>query len=467
MNCVNILFLSDLHFTRTKKKHAEIYARDIEECAKCYVDTVSGLDKEWKPQIIAIAGDIGYYGAAEDYQFFKEKFLLPLMDKLGISVDHIIMCPGNHDKDDSHLPLRGDTPAEIDWFDIKEIENPNVASSVKKTFYTGYRTSCNMQRFVLDKYAVKPFNNYINFLKEMGIPAFDITRYDYDRDDIQTDDCEYLYGYRHIEGIDFYCYNSAWDCLHYDKNDKGNLRIGPVKNMGATDDGHKLTISLVHHPHDWLSIEAVSSIKYRHTIIMDESTIAVHGHMHTSNICQDAAGKVLLVQLPTWSSPDTDFERWKSYIFRIDLDDFSYSQMILLWHRENGYAYLATADGNETHPLEMARKIESQKTSLFNILESLYRALSNNLERFIVHPNDDSLSAILDLIKIIVRTAGEIAINQSIVDDIILFYDMANSVKTAEISENLVYDELINPAEELLNRIAIENSRTRTRRRDN
>lgn len=461
MASVNILFLSDLHFTKKKVDRAKDYAKTLEECAKWYVNAVSGVKEDWKPQIIAIAGDIGYYGAAEDYQFFSETFLLPLMERLGISKDHVIMCPGNHDKDDSHIPLRSDSSVEVSWQNVQEIEK--FEHNFKEMFYNGYRTSCNTQRFVLDTYALAPFQNYISFLKEQGIPAFDITKYDYDKIDDKTDDAKYLYGHRNIDGINFYCYNSAWDCLHYDKRDKGNLRIGPVRDRMVAKDERQFTISLVHHPQDWLSIEAVSSVIFRREVIANESDIAVHGHMHALNINQDEDGKVLLVQLPTWSSPDTDFERWQSCIFKVDIGNFSYFRMPIFWHRDNGHAYAATTDGITEHPLRLSKKLESEKENICDILEDLYRILLNNLERFMAYPNAEFLNTIIDLIKTIAQRAGKIATNKLVMDKMTQFYDKAISTTKANMPADIVYDELISSAGELRDSITPEIGHVLTR----
>ncbi len=463
MNRVNILFLSDLHFTQTID---ETYAQDIEECAKRYVDFVGAIGNGWKPQIVAIAGDIGYYGTAEDYKFFKEKFLLPLMESLEISVDHIIMCPGNHDKDDSYLLF------EETRFNIKELdENPAVQSSFKNFVYAGYRADCKKQ-FILNSDAVEPFDNYIKFLQEMGIPAFDITKYDYKEDAAKAEGCEYLYGYRCIEGIDFYCYNSAWDCFHYDKKDKGNLRIGPVKNS-TTEDDHKLAISLVHHPYDWLSVDDVSGIKFRHAIIVDEATLAVHGHMHTSNMWWNAAGKVLLVQLPTWSSQDTDFECWKSYIFNIDLDDLSCSHKILFWHRDNGDAYVTIAGGEERYDLKLAQKLESLRDTSFKTLGILHSLLLDCLDEFMRCPDENSLKKIIALLDGILEIVGKLAIDMTLENEVVnnmrVFYSMANNKIVLKTSEEITYDQLTNFAERIKTSMAMskENPRTRTRHRDN
>lgn len=461
MASVNILFLSDLHFTKKEVGHAKDYAVALEECAKWYIDAVCGVNKDWKPQIIAIAGDIGYYGATEDYQFFSEIFLLPLMEKLGIPADHIVMCPGNHDKDDSYIPLRGGSSEGVSLQDVKQIEG--FDQNLKKMFYDGYRATCNTQRFVLDTFAVAPFQNYIDFLKEQGVPAFDITKYDYDKNDDKTDDAKYLYGYRNIDGIDFYCYNSAWDCLHYDKQDKGNLRIGPVRSRAVAKDSRQFTISMVHHPQDWLSIEAVSSIIFRREVIADGSDIAVHGHMHTTNINQDEDGKAVFVQLPTWSSPDTDSELWQSYIFKINIDDFSYFRMPIFWHRDNGQAYAATADGKTEHSLRLHEKLKSEKEGFRDIIEALYRMLLNNLERFIAHPSADFLHTIIELIDTIAQRAGKIVVNKLIMDKMTEFYNKANSAINAETLEDVVYDELMVSARELHDSITPEIAHILTR----
>lgn len=461
MASVNILFLSDLHFTKEKIGHAKDYARTLEECAKWYIDAVSGVNEDWKPQIIVITGDIGYYGAVSDYQFFGETFLLPLIDKLGIPMDHVIMCPGNHDKDDSRIPLRSVSSTDVSWYDVKQIEG--LEHNLKEMFYNGYRANCNTQRFVLDTYAIAPFQNYINFLKAQGIPEFDISKYDYDKTDDKTDDAKYLYGYRNIDGVDFYCYNSAWDCFHYDKRDKGNLRIGPVRDRTATKDEHQFTISMAHHPQDWLSIEAVSSIIFRREVIANESDIAVHGHMHTTNISQNEDGKALLVQLPTWSSPDTDFERWKSYIFKIDISDLSYSRMSIFWHRDNGQTYAAIADGKTEHPLRLSQKLESEKENFRGIIEDLYRMLLNNLERFISYPRADLLQTIIDLIDTIAKRAGKIATDRLIIDKMTQFYDKAINVRKVDIPDDTMYDELIVSAEDLRDSITPEMGHILTR----
>lgn len=458
MASVNILFLSDLHFTKKDEEHA----KDLEECAKWYIDAISMVDEAWKPQIVAIAGDIGFFGAAADYQFFSEAFLLPLLEKLNIPLDHVIMCPGNHDKDDSRFPKRA--PEGISWWDTEELESPQF-SKFKDSVYKSYRSDCNTQKFVLDTYAVAPFQNYINFLKEQGIPAFDITKFDY----AAVEGAEYLYGYRNIDGIDFYCYNSAWDCLHNDKMDKGNLRIGPVRRRTDTKSANQFIISLVHHPQDWLSIEAVSSLIFRREVISNESDIAVHGHMHAANIYQDEDCKAVLVQLPTWSSPDTDFGLWQSYIFRIDTSDFLYSRMPIFWHRDNGHVYAATVEGRTEHHLRLPQKLELEKKNIYSILDDLYRMLLNNLERFMAHPGPELLQTILELIGIIAQSAVKMATNKQIqqiqvIDKMMQFNGRAISITKAATTENNLYDELIEDAGALHDSITSEISQILTRR---
>ena len=447
MDCVNILFLSDLHFTRADTDHAKV----LEECSRRYINTVGAVDTLWRPHIVAIAGDIGFSGDSEDYTFFNEAFFSPLLEKLGINRDHVVMCPGNHDKNDSRIPIRNDESGAVSWMDVSSIEKLNYKSIV----YSGYRSNCNTQSFVLDQYAVEPFQNYISFLKEQGIPPFDISNFDSASPIV--DGAEYLYGYRNIDGIDFYAYNSAWDCLHNDKKDKGNLRIGPVRHISDRRDDNTIAISLVHHPQDWLSIEAVSSILFRREVIANLSDIAVHGHMHTANIYQDEECKVVFVQLPTWSSKDTDFELWQSYIFRINLNDNTYSRIPFFWHRDAGRTLVATADSEVNYSFRLYQKLEHEKERAQTLQEELYRMLWINLERLVAHPSIDYLRTILDCINIIIRNTAKNT------DEILRFYYKANVLVKENNFDTELYKEVIEDAKELHDNLTQEIDNVLTR----
>lgn len=349
MAIVNILFLSDLHFTRSDASLAIV----LQECANAYIKKMEELDDMWKPQIVAIAGDIGYRGAEDDYQFFTDAFFTSLLETLKINPDHVVACPGNHDKDDSRLPDR----EENTWKTTSNIEE-----HAKKYFFKWYRATCNEQRFIMDDFAITPFQNYISFLIKNGVKPFDTSIFDY----TTVGNAEYLYGHRRIDGIDFYCYNSAWDCLHDDKQDKGNLRIGPVSRNIEEKPNNSFAISMVHHPQDWLSVENISSALFRREQIAYQKDIAINGHMHHESFGWDKKCRVLNIQLPTWLSTDTDRKLWQSYIVRIDLEKMTYDMMSIFWRKN--------IDDNNIHPvtdivstssdLQVLKKLEEERKKL-------------------------------------------------------------------------------------------------------
>lgn len=173
MSIVRILFLSDLHF----KKTDEDYAKKLKECSSVYIESIGNLDSTWRPQIVAIAGDIGFTGAKGDYEFFDEVFFTPLMNRLGIDSSHIILCPGNHDKDDTRVPYRSDESETASWTDIKKIEK--IDQDVKETFYEGYRVTRQGKNTHYDKSATNynqkrgmRITNKASFLRRDSIVSY-------------------------------------------------------------------------------------------------------------------------------------------------------------------------------------------------------------------------------------------------------------------------------------------------------
>lgn len=455
MGIINILFLSDLHF-----KNSDLsYAQMLKDCSSAYIKTICSLPETWKPQVVAIAGDIGFTGDKSDYEYFDQVFFSPLLDGLGVDCSHVVLCPGNHDKDDSRIPYRDEQSGLVSWMDVKKIDGYD--QKMQRLIYEGYRAMCTKKRFVLDDYAIRPFQNYINFLKNREIPFFDISKYDYklQEDQIQ-ENASYLYGYRSVEGIDFYVYNSAWDCLHNDNNDKGNLRIGPVRQTIDLMTS-RLSISLVHHPEDWMSVEAVSSFQLRREETSNHIDIAVHGHMHSPSINQDEDGDVLFIQLPTWASTDTDFSCWKSYIVRIDLSILTYKRMSIFWHRDCRHIHPTKVDTDTIHHLRLKEKMNKEIRNSQAMLEHLYEMLQNKLRKFIAQNSRDLLKDIIDLITLLIdyiRNSTIFKMNNQLIDIQILgpmntFYAEArNTLVTIEdeIIDKEIHRPLAAAAQDLL-----------------
>ncbi|MFC1979490.1 metallophosphoesterase family protein [Chloroflexota bacterium] len=86
--------VSDMHF-------GGIHPLDRRELADYIRDTAKeNLEKGWKPDFVAISGDIAY--SAEQGQYSDAIcFLDELLQILELQPDRVSMCPGNHDIDRS------------------------------------------------------------------------------------------------------------------------------------------------------------------------------------------------------------------------------------------------------------------------------------------------------------------------------------------------------------------------------
>ena len=396
MSYVNILLLSDLHFLKD-------HETELVDLSQKYIEAIGGLTKDWKPSIIAIAGDIGFSGAKEDYDFFAEAFFQPLIKLLEIEPDHVIACPGNHDKDDSCIAKRINNEDSVTWNNIKDLQDENERE--EQCYY--YRLMCKNQVFILDDNAVKPFINYINFLKEQGIKPFDIPAVVGSKPAAkrkkEPNGSEYLYGHREIEGIDFYCYNSAWDCLHYDKEDYGNLRIGPVEDRDGIKPKGKLAISLVHHPIEWLTGDSICRLKESRDKIADKKDIAVNGHMHAEFLGYDVHGEVLFIQMPTWASGDTDSSKWKSYILRIDLENTKYDLSEICFSRNRYGNHFNTGTMIRGHDLRITEKLKKARIDIDENLEHDRKRLLRLFDIYKETKHTGIIQLILEVINIILE----------------------------------------------------------------
>ena len=105
-----ILHISDLHFgienaVNSEDKYVGIRQKEM---LNSLINTLCDdniISNEWKPRIIAISGDIAWSGQKPEYQLYKLFFVKQIEERLGIPIDHIITCPGNHDiiRDNAHV----------------------------------------------------------------------------------------------------------------------------------------------------------------------------------------------------------------------------------------------------------------------------------------------------------------------------------------------------------------------------
>ena len=116
--------VSDMHF-------GGFQSFNRKEPADCILDAArENLEKGWKPDFIAISGDIAY--SAEQGQYSDATcFLDELLQILELQRDRVSMCPGNHDIDRTinHYLFQGCRPKIVSGPDVEEfLRSPERAT---------------------------------------------------------------------------------------------------------------------------------------------------------------------------------------------------------------------------------------------------------------------------------------------------------------------------------------------------
>lgn len=256
MTKVNILHLSDLHFgiKPSQECSATALAKRTNTLDKL-TNVLERLDVEWKPDIVTISGDIGWKGCDKDYQDARKWIEKGVLHVLGLSVNDLIVCAGNHDINREETKGMGlpSTPEEADdWLSIGHLTN-----------------------------LIRPFEGYSKFCQEFAIPILSV-----------KNDKNELMGQRELKGLRFVVLNSAWFCRG--GKDRGKLWIGlpQLKVMNAESqladpenyDAGPITIVILHHPPDWFD-DAENKIHNNKRIntfsyLSERSHIILSGHDH-------------------------------------------------------------------------------------------------------------------------------------------------------------------------------------------
>lgn len=263
-----ILHISDLHFGIADETNPNVsyIAGRQEEMIVSLINTISAIAKEspeWKPDIIAVSGDIAWTGKPEEYDLYIKKFVNPICEVLNIGRDRIITCPGNHDiiRDNVYRVnryQRGMNGIDADVPDLT-IEQIN-----KQAYF---------------------FEGYVE--KLLGGNGKDLCK---------------KYEFSEWPWATFVTLNSAWDCRNDD--DQGRLRVGlPILEDILRDvpSGNNI-ITLFHHPHtvveDYMLVDGkcrsqvrewlhTSEVHREHdgerifaSYIEDKAFIILNGHIH-------------------------------------------------------------------------------------------------------------------------------------------------------------------------------------------
>lgn len=239
---ITILHITDLHIKKGSEGDVD---RRVKSLIRYAAKEKIGAD------LLLFTGDLAYHGSAEEYELAKKHFIKPICAGLHIAEKHVVFIPGNHDVDQSQIPVATHRR-------LREITDPR---EVQERF-----------REAEDEWPrLRAFNNF-NRARLPG-PNSDV---------IATEHANGLFSTRiiNIRGINLgiASLNSAWLCG--DDEDQKNLFLTEAQICCAGDAVEKchLRLAMVHHPFDWYSPQeeelALADLKRRFDIILT-------GHLHT------------------------------------------------------------------------------------------------------------------------------------------------------------------------------------------
>ena len=292
-----IMHISDIHCGMKNDTHPA-YMKQRKQVIDAFFRDIDNIKTEWKPDIIAISGDLGWSGSAEDYEEFGT-FLKRLLEKTGLQSESVICCPGNHDK---HLPKTATS--------LKDIQDYYAVDSVLR----------HINELSSD------FTSYSDELKKIGISPLE--------NKAMNPTAKYLFGYRNIRGIDFVVLNSAWLCdYRKDKKfphaDRGNLLFDHdiICSLLGDEDESNIKVFVYHHPDSWL--REGDQIGIGTPTALDEihknADIILNGHLHEARKIEYATE--LQFQAGTVSS--NDVYQSHCYLLKVIVDktNFQLSQV--------------------------------------------------------------------------------------------------------------------------------------------
>lgn len=250
---IKIIHLSDMHISSSEDpNHIRLREKLINSVKKFGTDA----------DVVVFTGDLVDRYDVKAFDKGKE-FLEKLMQKLELSMDRLIIVPGNHDM------MRG----------------TQIESIIGDGRFKNDEECEGNWRFLRTR-----MDEYTNFIKALNIT--------------ENQDNFYGYGIKLVEingqKFIFNMLNSAW--TNQGAQDYGNLFIGrwqlenncrAIKEKKSEND---LVITLMHHPLVWLKNEEQEMLRdYMLSENKFDSPILLHGHIHKAGITaeENPRGKII------------------------------------------------------------------------------------------------------------------------------------------------------------------------------
>ena len=276
---ISWLHLSDLHLGKDDYNENIVLETLFEDIKK------QRQDKKISFDFIFITGDVTYSGQNQEFVLAKN-FIDRLSRVASVSLDNIVVVPGNHDVNRKAVPFSAQNS-------ISSLSNRNTVNHIIDDFE-------EMKTYLRPLENFQEFTNTFNWseTKNNGSPSFTINR-----------------KINNIS-VSVLALNSAW-AAYGGKNEKGMLLVGEKQVSYALKNAEEpdLIISLIHHPFEWLKDFDNNDCKSRLERSVD---YILTGHEHNINVFRQAYnGRAFEI-----SAGATYFDRDYSNSYNIVVNDF-------------------------------------------------------------------------------------------------------------------------------------------------
>lgn len=291
---MRIAYLSDIHLSTQNIEQLENYY------LKALIDDLLLFQKEKVINIVLISGDLLDKGGESfkdknGYDVFERVFLDPIMKALGLSHEHILFIPGNHDIDRSLI----DEDAE---YSLKGRLNGAMANRIVKETY---------QTFSPRNKRMEPFKTFERtFHKDNG--QYSISNYE----------STYIFE-REKERVGFALINDSWRCSSDLKPEQhfwgSNQLFNGLKVF--VEAGTAINIAVFHHPFRLINAEEEEEVN--NILESKNFQLAIFGHTHhyqTKTTVSTAGSLVKLVCRSAFNDPDEQTEKYQPGYTLIDID---------------------------------------------------------------------------------------------------------------------------------------------------
>ena len=200
-----ILHISDLHFSSR-----EDIRREKEKIMNSLVDSLTQLEKDWKPNVVCVSGDIVDKYDVLAYPLARAWFE-NLANTLEIPMDNFVFTPGNHD-----------CSRDVKKYPILNSNDDDIVNSVLDIEIPAYLSG--------------RFEEYENFCRALQVPPYMWSTGD-----------NYLVGYRVINDVIYWGCNTEW----FAYSDETELRLGRkvVEELQQSTSklGNLRKVAIMHH----------------------------------------------------------------------------------------------------------------------------------------------------------------------------------------------------------------------------